>query len=508
MKLSKKASSAAHALRSSESGAVAIIFVLALIPILGLVGAAIDYSRATATRARMQTALDAAVLSAAVVQGGDADRRSAFRTTFDSYDLGGDALAANATVDLSTPGVIKGRASGRINTSFARVMGINAVDLGVVSEGRVGGAAEIVMALDVSGSMQNGDMSGRTRIDVLKEAAGDLMDAAVAEARTASALKFGYVPFTMNVNIGTSNTAFVDGATDPMFAGTSWAGCVLERAPPNHLSNTYTPATKFRAYISPPETTESACINPGGGAMGVYKYVDTIPQYGGPNSGNTRGPNYNCNRHAMQPLTSDTAGLKAKIALLDSPPNMGTLLAPGVTWATRLLTPNAPFPGAAPLTSSTRKVLVVLTDGEQTTEWGSAGCAASQNTSGAAYRFDPASLGLGGRVIGPNGPRDYFGPYGYLFDSDPLGLRYTDYSQVDPRLDVLALDSCNFAKARGIEVYAVAVSSGAAPGTAVHDTLRSCATDPSHFFYAADAGALKAAFVAIGRNTARFVRTQ
>src|SRR5262249_57101561 len=46
-----------------RSGNVVIIFGLALIPILGLVGAAVDYSRAGSARTAMQVALDAAALT-------------------------------------------------------------------------------------------------------------------------------------------------------------------------------------------------------------------------------------------------------------------------------------------------------------------------------------------------------------------------------------------------------------------------------------------------------------
>ena len=48
--------------RQAQGGNVAIIFGLAAIPVVGLMGAAADYSRATSAKAAMQAAVDATVL--------------------------------------------------------------------------------------------------------------------------------------------------------------------------------------------------------------------------------------------------------------------------------------------------------------------------------------------------------------------------------------------------------------------------------------------------------------
>ena len=54
----------------NEDGAVAIVFALALLPLMGLAGVALDYSRASMQRAELQGALDAASLSAAKAADG------------------------------------------------------------------------------------------------------------------------------------------------------------------------------------------------------------------------------------------------------------------------------------------------------------------------------------------------------------------------------------------------------------------------------------------------------
>ena len=46
--------------RNDRSGNVAVIFTLALLPILSAIGCAVDYSRATQLRSKLQSAIDAA----------------------------------------------------------------------------------------------------------------------------------------------------------------------------------------------------------------------------------------------------------------------------------------------------------------------------------------------------------------------------------------------------------------------------------------------------------------
>src|SRR6266540_3551215 len=58
-----------QAFRANERGNVAITFALALIPVFGIVGAAVDYSRANSARTAMQAALDSTALMLAKEAG-------------------------------------------------------------------------------------------------------------------------------------------------------------------------------------------------------------------------------------------------------------------------------------------------------------------------------------------------------------------------------------------------------------------------------------------------------
>jgi Flp pilus assembly protein TadG len=98
---------------SGQSGNVSVIFALALIPVLMLVGVAIDYSRASAIKTQLQAAMDAAVLAGAAQSVGQtATAQSVFSAHLQpgpyslesiAFSLGGDAsVIGNASAEVET----------------------------------------------------------------------------------------------------------------------------------------------------------------------------------------------------------------------------------------------------------------------------------------------------------------------------------------------------------------------------------------------------------------------
>lgn len=503
-----------------RSGNVASLFAVALVPILAAAGAALDYADLARNKSRLQSSVDAAALAVAAARLDGQNQRVdlARKTALANFATAGGSGAVVVTLSEPQPGNYKVDGSAHVPLTFARLVGIgrSTVHASAQSQSEAGGGTvEVAMAVDVSGSMRHSDMSGMARIDTLKQVANTLVDTLSARV-PASQLKFATIPFTTNVNIGRGNTAYVDGANHALFTGTSWAGCVFERAPPNHLSTGYdgsgSPATgKFRAFIAPPEPDQGsgyACINPSNGTNAGYASIQETNPSGGPYSAETNGPNFHCVRHALQPLTSSVADVKAKIDSLTAEPNWGTIVTPGLVWALRALTPNAPFPGAAPFSPNNKKVIIALTDGAQVTDTGnrdaasSSTCAPRQN-SASPYRFAPGDLGLAGRTLETNGPRDVFNGYGYLFDSDPFGRNYLNADAVDSHLDELLIQACAQARSQtNVEIFTIAVSPYAGPGTRAHTALSQCASDSNHFFYAPDATAMAAAFESIATQVA------
>ena len=114
-------------------GAVAPLAGLAAIPLVVAVGAAVDYSRASALRAAMQGALDSTALR---LEGEDAQSvdqaRPIFTALFDHSEVQNISVGGTAN-NSSDEGSVSLAASGSVNTVFMSLMGISTVSLDVRS---------------------------------------------------------------------------------------------------------------------------------------------------------------------------------------------------------------------------------------------------------------------------------------------------------------------------------------------------------------------------------------
>jgi hypothetical protein len=117
---------AAHFPRRSE-GSVLPLFALAAFPILGLMGASIDYGRAADARAKLQAALDSAVLAAA--RDGTANWNQTALNVFDA-SIGG--LVATPTF-ASNSGTFSGSVSVGVPTSVLAYMSIPSIAVAATS---------------------------------------------------------------------------------------------------------------------------------------------------------------------------------------------------------------------------------------------------------------------------------------------------------------------------------------------------------------------------------------
>lgn len=69
--------------RNNRQGAVAVAFALMLMPMVGAIGVALDFSRANSLRGKIQAAADTAALAAGKHQvGTEADRRTIAEQVF------------------------------------------------------------------------------------------------------------------------------------------------------------------------------------------------------------------------------------------------------------------------------------------------------------------------------------------------------------------------------------------------------------------------------------------
>ncbi len=259
----------ARAFLASNQGNIAVIFAITMVPMMGLIGAAVDYSRAVNARTAMQTALDTAALmiskdttslSAAQITS---KAQGYFNALYNHPEATNVAVTAAYTPSSGgTAAKVVMTASGKMTTDFMKVAGYPSLDLGVSSTTKWGSTKmRVAMALDNTGSMaQDGKMTA------LKSAAKDMIDKLMATASTNGDVLISIIPFSAAVNIGTSfknsvtmdwsqwadNGSIENGWTcsltnnnnqQKMICGNvannvnNWNGCVMDRAQPYDTQN-------------------------------------------------------------------------------------------------------------------------------------------------------------------------------------------------------------------------------------------------------------------------------
>lgn len=204
--------------RRAESGNVAILFAVTMLPILTAVGAAVDYSRANNARTAMQAALDsaalmisqdAATLSAAQITS---TAQTYFNALYNHPDARDIVITAAYTPNTGTGATIYMTGSAKLSTEFMKVAGYPTMDIGTSSTTTWGNTRmRIAMALDVTGSMANDG-----KLAAMKKAAKGLVDTLKSSARTTDDVSLSIIPFNVMVNVGNGNKSqsWLDWDTD------------------------------------------------------------------------------------------------------------------------------------------------------------------------------------------------------------------------------------------------------------------------------------------------------
>ncbi len=206
-------------------GNFAIATAVAIVPILGAVALAIDYSEMTRQRALALNALDAAGIAAArfYVAGGTANDTIAYAKDFFEANMNG-IDTDGATFGLTLPSSDSGGGLLTVDASFtfkpyffdafASLISSDGTGLQISAETkiRLKNTLEVALVLDNSGSMAyTGSGSGKKRIDLLKTAAKQLVDTLAGQAaqikQVEKPVQFSLVPFAASVNVGPSNAS-------------------------------------------------------------------------------------------------------------------------------------------------------------------------------------------------------------------------------------------------------------------------------------------------------------
>lgn len=320
------------ALLKDTSGNMTTFLSIAAVPIVLAAGSAIDYIRYADAKSDLQAALDGAALSAALPTGiTDAERiqiaNDYFNTNF-SYPqveqpepvITISAASVQVTADFNLP------------TGLMQIAGINKMSYQGSAEVMrpFAGSAEVVLVLDYSGSMNS-----KNKYRDMRDAATGMieqLDAALADGK----LEVGVVPFSAMVYTSMSKNYVTQ-----FSATATWTGCTQDRAYP-HNTNVDTPtsanATKWGYYDNTSE-------NNGSYGCSAYENKDL----------------------RIIPLTTNMGTVTEQLA--DMRPLGNTNIALGTEFGWNLLDPQEPYTQGAPYSDElTRKFIIILTDGLQTSK--------------------------------------------------------------------------------------------------------------------------------------------
>lgn len=128
---------------AAQSGNVMITFALASVPLMGGVGAAVDYSKANSAKSALQGALDSAALTIIKSAAGlSSDQVTASATNhvkaaFNRSEV--QNLRVSAEYDASSA-TLSVNAAGDMSTTFMGIMGISQMSVSGISKARMGGS--------------------------------------------------------------------------------------------------------------------------------------------------------------------------------------------------------------------------------------------------------------------------------------------------------------------------------------------------------------------------------
>jgi Flp pilus assembly protein TadG len=535
---------------SNEGGNTFMIFGLAFVPVMFMMGAATDYTRLTITRAALQQATDAAALAVASKMTSDTTTQQAQNQA--QVILNANPKLANASITSVSISTDKQTfcASSQITiqNAFMQMAQIANMTSGVTSCANLAGGVdpnttyEIALVLDNSGSMSS-SAGGVSKMQALQSAATSFVKTMFSKSQN---VKFSITPFAAGVvvldpTVAANRTlSWIDttgansqhwvafgGKTKATAAGFTsrfdiykklkaiksswdWQGCLEQPTYPNNVNDVAPSSgdaeTLFVPYLEADEpdsnysnsyltdnpSSSSICSDT---ASGDWNKLTHTCKYKATSKSGSGDPNKYCPDPSTQTLMQLTATQKTvtnKISALVEAGN--TNLHEGFMWGWRTISPNLPFAGGRAYNApNNRKIMVFMTDGFN--NWASD----TSTVTGSTYQ----ALGY----YSYNGTKNDRFPDGSRGD----GVNYQnklnaaansrkDYHDDSRDMqDELTREACANAKAAGIEIFTIGFSTKGDPiddqGLAL---LQSCATNTDHYFKAENADQLNTAFSSIG----------
>ncbi len=201
------------------------IVAAALIPLAGMVGGGIDMSRLYITKTRLQHACDAGALAGRKAMGGgiwsqsDYAPRTAANALFDANFADGSYGSSSLSRSFTeADGKVTGTVSATVPMTLTRVIGRTSETIAVSCDAAMSlPNTDVMFVLDTTGSMGSKAVSTdtKTKMEALKGAVKCFYES-VAQRNTSESctsgaptggvtavqVRFGFVPYATNVNVG------------------------------------------------------------------------------------------------------------------------------------------------------------------------------------------------------------------------------------------------------------------------------------------------------------------
>lgn len=338
----------------SERGNVAIFFTFALFPIIGLLGLAIDYSRAASAKSAMQAAADATALmvSREAANLSSAQLSSKAQAYFNALFVkpGFPAtITTTYTPNTGSGATVKIDATGTMSTDFMRVAGYPTLQIGTSSTTTWGSARlRVALSLDNTGSMNDAG-----KMDALKTATKNLIDQLKAAATNTGDVYISIIPFSRAVNVGSSNR----NAT--WLRWTEWDEANGSCSNNDYKTKSSCESSSRRTWTPKNHSTWNGCVTDRDKSNDVTAVAAT--------SNATRHPaeQYSGCPASIMGMSYNWNDLKDKVDDMSS--SGATNQTIGLAWAWQTLTGGSPFPyPAEDANYQYQKVVIHMSDGMNT----------------------------------------------------------------------------------------------------------------------------------------------
>jgi len=505
----------------ARDGNTVVTFALAFIPLMGLTGAAVDYSRANQLQTAMQAAADAAALM--VAQTAASQTSTAVQTTTNNYyralfsNPAAQNLSVTGTYTNTNGSTVVINATATYRTSFMGIMGFATLPLAANSTASFGNSRlRVALVLDNTGSMASSNKMTALK-NALNTTNTGLLDMLKSAATTNGDVYVSIIPFVKDVNVGSGNynaswvywddAAHTDNDSWDAQNGTCTDGHSSDRtsclAPGNcSLSGYTTEATCVAATGSCNNnkyTTQSSCV-----ANGYCSLSNHHSQSGCNNAGGTwhtqatwtpGGPGVWTDTYAWTPANHNTWNGCVMDRGDPITPNAGNydtnIVAPSTTPGTQYAAEQySPCPQAVMgLNYNWTNMKTLVTN-----------MSPGGNTNQAiGLQLGWMSLFGGGPFTMPAEDPNYQYQHVIILLTDGLNTEdrwYTDQTSIDARQAM----TCANAKAAGVTLYMIQVNTDGSPTSTL---LQNCASDSSKFFLLTASSQIVTTFNQIATNLSK-----